>query len=64
MRKHSILFLTVAVLAGVIGFSGLSFSGIEVVRVLFLIFADLLIVSLIARLFFKENKMRLQGIKK
>jgi uncharacterized membrane protein YtjA (UPF0391 family) len=64
MRKHSILFLTVAVLAGVIGFSGLSFSGIEVVRILFLIFADLLIVSLIARLFFKENKMRLQGIKK
>jgi uncharacterized membrane protein YtjA (UPF0391 family) len=64
MRKHSILFLTVAVLAGVIGFSGLSFSGIEVVRVLFLIFADLLIVSLIARLFFKENKMKLQGIKK
>jgi len=64
MRKHSILFLTVAVLAGVIGFSGLSFSGIEVVRILFLIFADLLIVSLIARLFFKENKMRLQRIKK
>lgn len=64
MRKHSILFLSVAALTGAIGFSGLNFTGIEVIRVLFLIFADLLIVSLVARLFFRDDNLRLQPIKK
>ncbi|MBZ9630762.1 DUF1328 domain-containing protein [Salegentibacter sp. LM13S] len=64
MRKYSTLYLIVAALTGAIGFSGLNFSGIEVVRVLFLIFADLLVVSLVARLFFGSNNMRLQRIKK
>lgn len=63
MRKHSILFLTVAILAGVLGFSGLNFAGIEVVRILFLIFADLLVVSLLARLFFDDKKMKMQRVK-
>ncbi|PRX41064.1 DUF1328 domain-containing protein [Salegentibacter salegens] len=64
MRKYSTLFLIVAVLTGAIGFSGLSFAGIEVVRVLFLIFADLLVVSLVARLFFRNDSLKLQRIKK
>ncbi len=64
MRKYSTLYLIVAVLTGAIGFSGLNFAGIEVVRVLFLIFADLLVVSLVARLFFRNDNMRLQRIKK
>ncbi|OSS38359.1 membrane protein containing DUF1328 [Christiangramia flava JLT2011] len=42
-------------ITGLVGFTGLSFSGIEVIRVMFLIFADLLIVSLFAKLFFPEK---------
>jgi uncharacterized membrane protein YtjA (UPF0391 family) len=64
MRKYSLVFLIVAAVTGAIGFSGLSFAGIEVVRVLFLIFADLLVVSLIARLLLGNNNLRLQRIKK
>jgi len=64
MRKYSTLYLIVAALTGAIGFTGLNFAGIEVVRVLFLIFAVLLVVSLLARLFFKSDKLRLQRIKK
>lgn len=62
MRNYSLLFLSLAVLTGVIGFAGLTFAGIEVVRVLFLIFADLLIVSLLAKLMFP--KPQLQRVKK
>lgn len=64
MRKYSILFLIMAAITGAVGFSGLNFEGIEVVRVLFLIFADLLVVSLISRLFFRNDKVRLQRVKK
>jgi uncharacterized membrane protein YtjA (UPF0391 family) len=65
MKKHTILFLILTTLTGLIGFIGINFSGIEVVRVLFLIFADLLIVSVIARFFFSGTEnMRLQRIKK
>ncbi|MBE7640493.1 DUF1328 domain-containing protein [Salegentibacter sp. BLCTC] len=64
MRKYSTLFLIMAALTGAIGFSGLNFEGIEVVRVLFLVFADLLVVSLVARLFFKKDNLRLQRVKK
>lgn len=64
MRKYTILFLILAALTGAIGFLGLNFTGIEVIRVLFLIFADLLVVSLIARLFFRSDNMRLQRIRK
>ncbi len=56
MKSKSLLFLALAVATGLIGFTGLSFSGIEVIRVMFLIFADLLIVSLIAKLFFPEKR--------
>lgn len=63
MRKYSPLFLILAVVTGLIGFTGLSFSGIEVVRVLFLIFADLLVISILAKLIFPSEKMKLQRIK-
>jgi len=50
---------------GLLGFAGMNFFGIEVVRVLFLIFADLLIVALISKTFFSDTKeVRLQRIKK
>ncbi len=65
MKSKSLLFLALAVATGLIGFTGLSFSGIEVIRVMFLIFADLLIVSLIAKLFFPEKpKVRFQPVKR
>jgi uncharacterized membrane protein YtjA (UPF0391 family) len=63
MKKRSLLFLALAIVTGLIGFTGLSFSGIEVVRVMFLIFADLLIISLMAKLFFPEKqKMKFQPV--
>jgi uncharacterized membrane protein YtjA (UPF0391 family) len=53
------------IVTGLLGFAGMNFFGIEVVRVLFLIFADLLIVALISKTFFSETKeVRLQRIKK
>ncbi|HSI70789.1 MAG TPA: hypothetical protein VK941_11185 [Gillisia sp.] len=65
MKKHIILFLVLTALTGLLGFIGISFSGIEVVRVLFLIFADLLVISVLARFFFSGTEnMRLERIKK
>ncbi|MUP44233.1 DUF1328 domain-containing protein [Gramella sp. BOM4] len=64
MKKKSLLFLVLAVITGLVGFTGLSFDGIEVIRVMFLIFADLLIISLIAKLFFPEKpKVKYQPVK-
>lgn len=65
MKKHTIIFLVLTALTGLIGFIGLSFAGIEIVRILFLIFADLLIISVLARFFFSGSEnMRLERIKK
>ena len=61
MKKYSVLFLILTLLTGLAGFAGLNFAGIEVVRVLFLIFADLLVISLLAKLFFPEPKMETQS---
>ncbi|MFZ0490798.1 MAG: DUF1328 domain-containing protein [Salegentibacter sp.] len=61
MKKYSVLFLILTLLTGLAGFAGLNFTGIEVVRVLFLIFADLLVISLLAKLFFPEPKMETQS---
>ena len=63
MKRKTLLFLVLALITGLVGFAGLSFSGIEVIRVMFLIFADLLIVSLLAKLFFPEKpKMKYQPV--
>lgn len=65
MEKHIIPFLIITVITGLIGFAGLSFKGIEFVRIAFLIFADLLIISVLAKFFFSDTrKMRLERIKK
>ncbi len=65
MRKKALLFLVLAAVTGLVGFTGLSFSGIEVVRIMFLIFADLLVISLMAKLFFPEKpKMKYQPVKR
>ena len=53
------------VVTGVLGFTGMNFFGIEVIRVLFLIFADLFIVALISKTFFSDTDVvRLQRVKK
>lgn len=65
MKNYTLLFLIMTVVTGLLGFAGLTFFGIEVVRVLFLIFADLLIVALISKIFFSDTKkLRLQRVKK
>ena len=65
MKKKTLLFLVLALITGLVGFTGLSFSGIEVVRVMFLIFADLLVISLLAKMFFPERpKMKYQPVNK
>jgi uncharacterized membrane protein YtjA (UPF0391 family) len=53
------------VVTGLLGFAGLTFYGISAVRVLFLIFADLLIVSLISKFFFPGlDDLKLIKVKK
>lgn len=65
MKNNTLFFLIMTVVTGLLGFAGLTFYGIEVVRVLFLIFADLLIVALISKIFFSDTKkLRLQRVKK
>ncbi len=65
MKNYTLHFLIMTIVTGVLGFAGITFFGIEVVRVLFLIFADLLIVALISKIFFSDTKkVRLQRVKK
>ncbi len=65
MKNYTIIFLIITALTGLIGFAGLSFKGIEFVRITFLIFADLLIISVLAKLFFSNRgKLKLQRIRK
>ncbi|CAM4268213.1 DUF1328 domain-containing protein [Gillisia hiemivivida] len=65
MKNYTLHFLIMTIVTGLLGFAGLTFYGIEVVRVLFLIFADLLIVALISKTFFSDTKeVKLQRVKK
>lgn len=65
MKNYTLLFLIMTIVTGLLGFAGLNYFGIEVVRVLFLIFADLLIVALISKTFFSDTKeVKLQRVKK
>ncbi|TBW26521.1 DUF1328 domain-containing protein [Gramella sp. KN1008] len=63
MKRKTLLFFVLALITGLIGFTGLSFAGIEVVRVMFLIFADMVIISLMAKWFFPEKpKVKYQTV--
>lgn len=65
MKNHINLFLIMTALTGLIGFIGWNFYGITAVRVLFLIFADLLVVSLISKIFFSNpDNMKLVKVRK
>ncbi len=55
MKRKTLFFLVLSLITGIVGFAGFSFAGIEVVRVMFLVFADLLIISLLAKLFFRKR---------
>lgn len=56
MRKYSSLFLIMAVITGLIGFTGLDFQGIAIPRILFVIFTDLFLVSLMAKVLLPNEK--------
>ena len=65
MRNYTILFLILALVTGLTGFTGLEFDGVEYVRVLCLIFTDLFVVALFAKVLFpQENRMRYQRVEK
>ncbi len=51
MLKWALIFLVVALIAGVLGFGGVAFISVEIARTLFFIFLVLFAVSLIAGLF-------------
>lgn len=64
MKNYIIPFLIITLLTGVIGFA-MSFKGVEFIRIAFLIFADLLIISVLAKFFFSDTRnMRLERIRK
>lgn len=56
MRKYSRMFLMMTVITGLISFTGLDFKGIGIARILFVIFADLFLVSVMAKVLFPNKK--------
>ena len=64
MRHYSTIFLVLALITGLIGFVGGEFEGIEIIRVLSLIFTDLFVISLIAKAFFPDDKLRYEKVEK
>lgn len=60
-----LIFLIMTAVTGLLGFAGMTYYGITAVRIFFLIFADLLIVSLISKFFFSDvDNLRLIKVKK
>jgi uncharacterized membrane protein YtjA (UPF0391 family) len=64
MKKYTLVFLIATALTGLVGFAGLTFYGVIAVRVLFLIFADLLIVSVMGQIFFNDKSKIRMRVKK
>lgn len=56
MKNNMLIFLILTIITGLAGFAGLTYFGIAAVRILFVIFADLLIISLISKIFFPPAK--------
>ncbi|HET8886169.1 MAG TPA: DUF1328 domain-containing protein [Salinimicrobium sp.] len=63
MKKKTFILLILTIITGLVSFTGLNFYGVVGVRVLFLIFADLLVIALLAKLFFYPEKKRMRTIK-
>lgn len=55
MKKYTIHFLILSVATGLLGFSGINFTGVEIIRILFIVAIDFLIISLLARVLFYKN---------
>ena len=64
MKKYTLVFLIATALTGLVGFAGLTFYGVIAVRVLFLIFADLFIVSVMGQIFFNDKSKIRMRVKK
>jgi uncharacterized membrane protein YtjA (UPF0391 family) len=62
MKDKSITLLILAAITGILGFAMGNFSGSQILRVLFVIFADLFVVSILAKALF-SNAPRLKKIK-
>jgi uncharacterized membrane protein YtjA (UPF0391 family) len=50
MLQYALIFLVVALIAGVLGFGGVAIISVDIARILFFIFLVLFVVSLIAGL--------------
>ncbi|MFD2828725.1 putative membrane protein YtjA (UPF0391 family) [Leeuwenhoekiella aestuarii] len=55
MKRFTLPFLIIAVVAGIYGFGGFDLWATEAARIIFLIAADLFVVSLFAKFLFKKN---------
>lgn len=64
MKNYSTIFLGLALITGLMGFVVGDFVGVEIVRILSLIFTDLFVISLIAKAFFPDRKIRYERIQK
>ncbi len=56
MKRFTIHFLVFAIISGIYGFGGWDLYGTEAARVLFLIGADLFVVSVFARFLFNDEQ--------
>jgi uncharacterized membrane protein YtjA (UPF0391 family) len=55
MLYYALMFLLVALIAGVLGFGVVAFAAAEVARIFFFVFVVLFLVSLVSHLFRRAN---------
>jgi len=55
MKRFTLPFLIIAIVTGIYGFGGFDLWATEAARILFLISADLFVVSLFAKFLFKKS---------
>ena len=58
MKRFTLPFLIIADITGIYGFGGFDLWATEAARILFLISADLFVVSLFAKFLFKKSPKR------
>ena len=58
MKRFTLPFLIIAVITGIYGFGGFDLWATEAARIMFLISADLFVVSLFAKFLFKKSPKR------
>ena len=62
MKRLTLPFLIIAILTGIYGFGGFNLWGTEASRVLFLVSADLFVVSLFAKFLFRKRTRAVQRV--